>query len=89
MSDAQIIVFHDDDAGYEEWVSRHGGYVLTRRREAAYMLHHADCVHLGRDGDLSLKLTKRPRRWARERQPLIEWTQVETGSDPLRCQSCM
>ena len=29
----EITVFHDDDEAYEDWVARHGGYVLTERAE--------------------------------------------------------
>jgi hypothetical protein len=29
------------------------------------MLHDSECIHLGRDGDVTLQLTKRPRRAGR------------------------
>ena len=83
-----IKVFSDNDTGFEYWTSRYGGYVLTQRSPAEYMLHLADCVHLERESDW-LSITKTPRRWAKASRNLIEWTNEMTGTDPLRCSTCM
>ena len=84
-----IKVFHDDDAGYEDWVAQHGGYVLTESpRAPSYMLHDSDCRSLTRDPP-SIRLTEKPRRWAARRQTLTEWTEHETGNRPLLCSWCM
>jgi hypothetical protein len=84
----EIRVFHNDDAAYERFVEQFGGYVLTERQSGGYMLHEAECGHLGRDGDVTLSLTKRPRRWARNKRLLIDWA-AEQGDRPQLCQSCM
>jgi hypothetical protein len=85
----EIKVFHNDDQGYEDWVARHGGYVLTERaRKGEYMLHDAECAHLGRD-TTELRLTIKPRRWAKRSSILVAWTTQSTGAKPLFCQSCM
>ena len=83
-----IRVFRHEDIAYEDWIARHGGYVLVQRHPQEYMLHLSDCSHLGREHD-DIMLTEKPRRWAREGATLIKWTQEEIGSGPLRCQSCM
>src|SRR4051812_23488028 len=65
-----------DDAAYQRWVDDHGGYVLVKRPDG-FMLHQARCSHL----DLTpgrWTLTARPRRWAKGRQPLVQWAQKET-----------
>jgi hypothetical protein len=79
-----------DDAAYEEWVGQHGGYVLTQRssRGGEFMLHDSDCLHLELTSG-SFRLTARPRRWAKTRQPLVEWATEHNGSKPLLCQTCM
>jgi hypothetical protein len=83
------MLFYEDDAAYEDWVDHHGGYVLTVRAGGEYMLHDSECGHLGRDGDQTLELTKKPRRWAKDRRALAAWVETETGKKPLLCQSCM
>jgi len=89
MSIEDIRVFHGDDKAYQDWVDRNGGYVLTVRDAGGYMLHDSECGHLGRDGDLSLQLTKKQRRWAKSRHDLAAWVRQENGTDPLLCRSCM
>jgi hypothetical protein len=84
----EIRVFHNDDAGYEAWVERYGGYVLTERPSGGYMLHESECSHLGRGRDMTLVLTKRSRHWAKARRPLSEWAQAH-GDRPQLCQSCL
>jgi len=82
------MVFHNDDDAYESWVGRHGGYVLTERsRNGEFMLHDSDCSHLAKDNDI--KLTAKPRRWARYRADLETWVVAETGDKPLLCRTCM
>ncbi len=79
-----------DDTAYEAWVQKHGGYVLTERspKEEGYMLHTADCTHLGlTTGRWSL--TGRPRRCSTMRRPLVDWAERESGTKPVLCQSCM
>jgi hypothetical protein len=81
-------LFQNDDAGYEDWVDHNGGYVLIVRSGGDYMLHDSDCSHLGRDGDVTLELTKKPRHWAKDRRMLAAWAEAGTGRKPLLCQSC-
>lgn len=86
--DTEIRAFtQGDDAAYEDHIRQHGGYVLVERK-ADFMLHEASCGHL----DLTpgkFTLTARPRRWAKTRQPLIDWATQRTGSRPAFCQSCL
>jgi hypothetical protein len=87
MDDAVQTFGRGDDAAYEEWVRRHGGYVLVERKDG-FMLHEATCVHL----DLTpgvFTLTTRPRRCAKTRQPFTDFAEQRTGHRPLLCQSCM
>jgi len=78
----------EEDA-YERWVRRRGGYVLTEREEdaASFMLHDAECSHLGISDDESFRFSG-PRRCSELSRPLREWAEGETGMDPLKCQSC-
>jgi hypothetical protein len=87
-SEMHTRVFLDDDVGYEDWTNRHGGYVLIQRKKSEYMLHLADCSHLGRESD-NISLTEKPRRWAKKTSHLVEWANEKAGADPLRCTSCM
>ena len=80
MATEDTIVFHDDDDGYEDWVRRHNGYVLTTRAKGSYMLHDCECLHLGKDA-VHQELTKKPRRCG-NKQDLVAWTQQATGTDP-------
>jgi hypothetical protein len=81
--------FRNDDPSYKDWVARHGGYVLIQRgRSGEYMLHKSQCTHLRTD-NLTLKLTRKPRRWAGQQGILVAWSEHETGAKPLLCQSCM
>jgi hypothetical protein len=75
------------DAEYEECVRR-GGYVLVERGPTDHMLHYHDCSHLQLTAG-RFTLTKRPRRWAKRRQPLIEWVTEHTGAKPKLCRTCM
>ncbi len=81
---------HGDDGAYEGWVARHGGYVLVQRsgRRGEYMLHDSDCSHLMLTSG-SYSLTTRPRRWAKTRRALAQWTVEQTGSEPRLCRTCM
>jgi hypothetical protein len=88
MLDDDIKIFHRDDEAYEAWIANRGGYVLTTRSKRGYMLHHAECGHLGHDG-LSIRLTEKPRRWAARRQTLADWALSQTGERPAYCSSCM
>jgi hypothetical protein len=73
-------------ASYEEWVRKHGGYVLTQRTDG-FMLHHAECSIFGLiPGTFDIA---KPRRWASTRGPLVEWTEDRTGNTPLLCRRCM
>jgi hypothetical protein len=81
------VVFHNDDGGYEDWVRRHNGYVLTTRDKGAYMLHDCECMHLAKDKD-GTQVTLKPRRCG-SRPDLVAWTQAETGTDPQKCRTCM
>lgn len=87
--EAEIATFAEDDAGYEAWTSKNGGYVLTSPRSGVFMLHDCDCIHLQRDGDITLTLTKKPRLCSRSRRALATWAEGEAGQKPLLCQSCM
>jgi hypothetical protein len=90
MDGEDIKVFHNDDQAYEDWVARHGGSVLTARaRKSEYMLRDAECGHLGRDNDSELRLTFKPRRWAKRSSSVVAWTMEATSAKPLFCQSCM
>ena len=76
-----------DEEAFEDWVARHGGYVIAQRKDG-FMLHEASCGHLGLiPGKFSL--TTRPRRWSQTEKPLVDWTEKNTGKAPLRCRSCM
>lgn len=89
MNSAEIRCFHNDDHAYEVWVGQHVGYVLTRRnRRGEYMLHKSECTHLRTD-NVDLKLTRKPRRWARQQGSLVAWAEQAVGARPLLCQSCM
>jgi hypothetical protein len=79
------------DAEYEEWVRRNsGGYVLKRRDrlDEGYMLHLAECSHLGLTAGSFTMRTGNPRRCSRSRQALVHWCRDETGSPPVLCGSC-
>jgi hypothetical protein len=41
-----------------------------------------------RDGDAALKLTRKPRRWARQQATLVAWTRRAVGTKPLSCRTC-
>jgi hypothetical protein len=84
----EIVAFRDDDALYEEWTARQGGYVLVERSPDEYMLHIADCMHLERESD-AIRITQNPRRWSRSRRPLEKWTELKTGGPPAYCGTCM
>jgi hypothetical protein len=88
MGSDEIKTFHENDAGYEAWVARRGGYVLTVRGAGSYMVHISECGHLGRD-TVALRLTEKPRRWAQKRQTLIDWAVAEAGVGPAFCGTCM
>ena len=88
MGGEEIRLFHNDDQDYEEWVARHEGYVLTAPRRGEYMLHDSKCSHLAKD-KVALRLTRKPRRWARHQGALVAWTEQATGTKPLLCQTCM
>lgn len=52
------------------------------------MLHKSECTHLRTD-NVDLKLTRKPRRWARQQGSLVAWAEQAVGARPLLCQSCM
>jgi hypothetical protein len=87
MDGEEIRLFHNDDQAYEEWVAEHDGYVLTAPRRGEYMLHDSKCSHLGKD-KVALRLTRKPRRWARQQGTLVAWTEQAIGTKPLLCQTC-
>jgi len=69
-----------DDSAYEDWVGRHGGYVLAQRKDG-FMLHEASCGHL----DLipgKFSLTARARRWSTNQKPLVESDREAHGEHP-------
>ena len=85
-SDAIVTFIHGEEAAYEDWVRRHAGYVLIERPDG-FMLHEADCTHLGlASGSWSIS---KPRRCSKLRSELVQWTADHSGSKPLLCQSCM
>lgn len=84
----EIVTFHDDDIAYEDWVSVNPGYVLTERKSGGYMTHDSSCSHLGRESD-NVRVTERPRRWARDKRHLTEWATAFGGSSPSECQDCV
>jgi len=89
-SDSQIKTFsHGEEAEYKACVTRHGGYVLIERspKRAGYMLHEAECLHLGLEKG-AWEIDK-PRSWAKTRQPLIHWATGRTGTRPRLCRTCM
>jgi hypothetical protein len=80
------------DAEYEEWVRRNsGGYVLKQRDsvDEGYMLHLADCTHLGLTPGTFTMRTGNPRRCSRSRAALVHWCLAETGAQPHKCSSCL
>ena len=87
MVSGDVITFHNDDDGYEQWVFRNDGYVLIQRTGRSFMLHDSECSHLGKDNDINL--TAKPRRWAKTRRVLVAWTEAEVGEQPLKCSNCM
>ena len=87
MDGEKVKLFLNEDEAYEEWVAQHEGFVLTAPRRGEYMLHDSKCSHLGRDNP-ALRLTRKPRRWARQKEILVAWTEQAIGSKPLLCQSC-
>ena len=88
MSESEILLFHHQDDDYESWVGTHGGYVLTVRTGGEHMLHDSDCSHLGREKP-TIRVTEKPRRWAKSRHTLSAWCLAEAGSKPLQCSTCM
>ena len=86
--EGDIRVFHQDDNGYVAWVERNGGYVLKDRGKHGYMLHTAECPHLGRESP-SIRLTKTPRVWGGQRDALLAWARAKTGETPTFCSTCM
>lgn len=91
--DAEIALFGPgQDAEYEEWVRRNsGGYVLKQRDtvDEGYMLHLADCSHLGLTPGTFTMRTGNPRRCSRSRGALVQWCLAEIGSQPHKCSSCL
>jgi len=87
MDDDGVRCFYKDDLAYDQWVAEHAGYVLTRPRRGEYMLHDSKCLHLGRD-KVAVRLTDKPRRWARQPGTLVAWAKQETGAEPLLCRTC-
>jgi hypothetical protein len=89
VNSEEIRYFRNDDEAYKDWVAAHVGYVLTKRsRKGEYMLHKSECTHLRTD-NVDLKLTRKPRRWARQQGSLVAWAEQAVGVKPLLCQSCM
>jgi hypothetical protein len=85
----EMRIFENDDDGYESWVGRHGGYVLTKTASRpGFMLHESECAHLAKDNP-GMRLTAKPRRWSGSRGVLADWTAQKTGERPLLCQTCM
>jgi hypothetical protein len=75
------------ETDYAAWVRRRGGYVLTQRPQdsARFMIHDAECTHLEVSGDWAID---GPRRCCERFRPLADWAREQSGSEPLRCQSC-
>ena len=86
MDGEEIMLFHNDDQAYDEWVAQHEGYVLTTPRSGEYMLHDSKCFHLGRS-KAAPRLTRKPRRCARHQETLVAWAQ-RAGSKPQLCPTC-
>ena len=92
LPDAEILVFGaGQDHDYEEWVRRHpSGHVVKQWDRVAdgYILHHAECPHLGLDGrDYTLR-TASPRRCCSSVRVLENWCREQSGSPPRRCGTC-
>jgi hypothetical protein len=88
----EIAVFGPgEDSEYEEWVRRNsGGYVLKRRDRAdeGYMLHLAECSHLGLTPGSFTMRTGNPRRCSRSRQALVLWCRDGAGAPLVECDTC-
>jgi Transcription elongation factor, GreA/GreB, C-term len=92
QSTDEIAVFGaGQEIEYEEWVRRNsGGYVLKQRDRFAdgHMLHLAECSHLWLTPGTFTMRTGNLRRCSRSRKALVQWCREETGSEPVRCQTC-
>jgi hypothetical protein len=93
--DAPVAEFsRGQDTEYEDWVrSNPRSYALvyaSRNGKRGYMVHVADCSHLGLDKDFTLKSTPplRPRLCSNSRTVLERRSVDETGERPVPCGDC-
>jgi hypothetical protein len=89
---AKVVSFGaGQDAEYEAWVRQHTNGWVARRADAradGYMLHTAECPHLGLDGSKFTLRTANPRLCCPSRRVLVHRCEAETGSPPRQCMTC-
>jgi hypothetical protein len=88
--------FQDDDAGFRDWVARHGtGYVVNVERgladQAGTRIHRASCFTLqpgSGGGDLQTESYIKICSW--NPRELDQWAQAQLGAGlrKLRCRHC-
>lgn len=92
LPDTPVLEFgRGQDAAYEDWAhSNPGGYVLIYGSSRGYMIHQADCSHIGLDGEWTLKTTSasRPRLCSKSRRVLEHRSREELGQSPVPCGTC-
>lgn len=92
MSDEDVVLFEDDDAGYLQWSRRHpGGFVINALRGSFDdpVLHRAECWsitrHIGDHKDWTRQFVK---LCAEEIGALRMWSYQRFGRPPRDCQHC-
>lgn len=93
IPNAPILEFsRGQDQEYTEWArATPGGYVLIYGNgRRGYMIHKADCSHLGLDSDYTLETTpaSRPRVCSTSRAVLDLLSNEQTGDAPVGCGTC-
>ena len=92
-SPREVIIFQDDDEGYEAWFRRNRvGYVLNCARNPGpdyLILHSAECYTITEPGSQATTWTgDYIKVCSRSRPALEEWTRERTGETPSLCGVC-
>jgi hypothetical protein len=89
-----VITFHNDDAGWFDWLdSNPGGYFMQKSSSAAGMIiHRPNCPHIDREDIWSdgrmIRWTKRIKFCSVDTLKLDSLAQQETGLRARRCRDC-
>jgi hypothetical protein len=90
MSQPEVIEFHNDEAGYEDWLRlhNHDGYVVTKKGRD-WALHRADCDHISStDADGAL-YTRNPKLCSTDRAALDREARKRSDRPPIQpCETC-